>query len=885
MGMAGDPSGSGGGRALPAGLAEIREKRENGTRPAVRGKFLYHGDQKLHLRGVTYGTFRGWKDREDFPAPEIAERDLAFMVENGVNAFRTYTVPPSWLLDAADRHGLFVLVGLPWEQHVAFLEDRGRGRSIETRVRAGVRSCRGHPAVLAYAVGNEIPSSIARWHGRRRIERFIERLYHAAKDEDSGALVTYANYPSTEYLELPFVDFVAFNLYLEEADRLNAYLARLHNLAGDRPLVVTELGLDSRRHGERGQAVALGRQVRGAFAGGCAGAFVFAWTDEWHRGGFDVEDWDFGLTDRVRRPKAALETVREAFADASFPAELRRPRISVAVCTHNGAMTLPECLAALIRLDYPDYEILVVDDGSNDATPDLAREYGATVISTPHAGLASARNSALEAATGEIVAYLDDDAYPDPHWLSRLADTFLHTSHAGVGGPNLPPPGDGFVAECVARAPGGPQHVLLSDTEAEHIPGCNMAFRTSCLEEIGGFDPRFRVAGDDVDICWRLQERGWTLGFNPMAVVWHHRRGSLRSYMKQQREYGKAEALLERKWPEKYNGSGHVRWHGRVYGGGAHRGRWRIYYGTWGSAGYQSMYQGAAGRLASLPMLPEAYLGAGLLAAISVYEFAHEPISFAVPGLGVPFTLLLLCMWVGLLAALALAQARRALGFLRGSRLMRFRLSSVVALLHLVQPTVRMSGRLQNGLAPWRSRSPLGVLPLRRRGTFWREWWMSHEETLRQVEEELRPACTAVVRGGPFNRWDLDARVGAFGGARLRLAVEEHGQGRQLLRFRVWPRPSRGSVLLVLLLGLIACAAAYRTGPVTAIVFGVLAAAATVRIVRECAAGIAQVVAALRRQSQPKQEQTETIAAALGQRLSGARATTLTRAQLERGEV
>src|SRR2546426_10332551 len=88
--------------------------------------------------------------------------------------------------------------------------------------------------------------------------------------------------------------------------------------------------------------------------------------------------------------------------------------------------------------------------------------------------------------------------------LSYLAATFLSTSHAGVGGPNLAPPGDGPIAECVARAPGGPVHVLLTDSEAEHIPGCNMAFRKTCLEAIGGVDPPIRTARDDGGGCWRV---------------------------------------------------------------------------------------------------------------------------------------------------------------------------------------------------------------------------------------------------------------------------------------------------------------------------------------------------------------------------------------------
>ncbi|HXK33914.1 MAG TPA: glycosyltransferase, partial [Dehalococcoidia bacterium] len=486
-------------------------------RPRVRGKFLWADNEKLYVRGVTYGTFRLGDDGNEVHDRGQVERDFAAMAENGFNAVRTYTVPPRWLLDVAWEHGLRVLVGVPWEQHVTFLDSRAQARDIERRVREGVRRCAGHPAVLAYAIGNEIPASIVRWHGKRRIERHIRRLYEAAKREDPSALVTYVNYPSTEYLELPFLDLVCFNVYLETQDRLEAYLARLQNIAGERPLLMTEIGLDSRRHGEDEQAESLRWQVQTAFTSGCAGAFAFAWTDEWHRGGYEIDNWDFGLTDRARRAKPALEAARQAFAEAPFPAATQWPRISVVVCSYNGQRTIRDCMEGLLELDYPDYEVIVVNDGSTDATPAIAGEYGFRVISTENRGLSSARNTGMEAATGEIVAYTDDDARPDPHWLKYLAWAFMHSAHVGIGGPNIAPPGDGPIAECVANAPGGPLHVLLSDTLAEHIPGCNMAFRKTALQAINGFDPQYRAAGDDVDLCWRLQERGGTIGFHAGA--------------------------------------------------------------------------------------------------------------------------------------------------------------------------------------------------------------------------------------------------------------------------------------------------------------------------------------------------------------------------------
>ena len=200
----------------------------------------------------------------------------------------------------------------------------------------------------------------------------------------------------------------------------------------------------------------------------------------------------------------------------------------------------------------------------------------------------------------------------------------MNTDFVGIGGPNIPPAGDGAVAECVANAPGGPIHVLLTDREAEHIPGCNMAFRREALEAIGGFDPRFRVAGDDVDVCWRLREQGWRLGFSPSAMVWHHRRDRIGAYWKQQQGYGRAEALLEQKWPAKYNVAGHARWDGRMYGDRLARvfgwPRGRVYQGPWGSAPFQSIYQPSASVLSSLTMMPEWYLIIAALGALASHQ-------------------------------------------------------------------------------------------------------------------------------------------------------------------------------------------------------------------------------------------------------------------------
>jgi O-antigen biosynthesis protein len=812
----------------------------DGRRPHVDGKFLAVGEERLWLAGVTYGTFAPGEDGAPYGERAQVEADFRAMAENGVNALRTYTVPPRWLLDAALRHALWVTVGLPWEQHVAFLDSRRRAAAIETRVREGVHACAGHAAVLGYLVGNEIPASIVRWHGRRRVARFVERLRRAAKQEDPDALVSYASFPSTEYLELPGLDFVSFNVYLEDAERLAAYLARLQNLAGERPLVMSELGLDSRRHGREAQARGLREQVRTSFAGGCAGSFLFAWSDAWHTGGAEVTDWDFGLVDRERRPKPALAAARGAYAELPLPSSgIAPPRISVVVCTYNGAATIGETLERLGRLDYPDRETIVVDDGSTDATAAIAAAHpGVRLVSTPNRGLSAARNTGLEAATGEIVAYVDDDAYPDPRWLDYVALALRDGVHAGVGGPNLPVPDDGLVAESVANAPGGPVHVLLSDTVAEHIPGCNMAFRRDRLTAIGGFDPRFRVAGDDVDVCWRLQARGWTLGFHPAAVVWHHRRGSVRRFWRQQRGYGRAEALLERAWPQKYNTPGHLAWGGRIYGrGSVPLRRQRVYYGQFGTGAFQPRIEQPQPLLLALAGAPEWWLVIAALAATSALGLIAAPLLVALPLLAAA---LALPLWQ------ALATARRCDVRDRPPH-RRLAGGMLTALLVLLQPAARLAGRLDGGLTPWRRGCRRGFrLPRTRSVASWHERWRPLAERVAALERSLRDGGLRVRRADGCERWELHTAAGAFGGVRLRAAVEEHGAGRQLMRVRVSPNvPRLGRWALG---GLVACAVVaaafgeWTTAAVAGAPLALLLACATV----ECGTATAVALRAVR---------------------------------------
>ena len=877
--------------ALQADLEVRRDTTLNSTvRIVTDGKFLRcagdaaraHGvaDDRFLVKGVTYGTFAPDADGYQFPKPEQVAEDFRLMAGLGINTVRTYTPPRRELLDEAARHGLRVMVGLPWSQHVAFLDDYKLKRSIRRDLTAKVKELRDHPAIVMFALGNEIPAGVVRWHGRMRVERFLRNLYEDAKATSPNSLFTYVNFPPTEFLDLSFYDVCAFNVYLHHEPELRAYLARLQHIAGQKPLLLAEAGADSIREGEAGQAAITSTHVRAAFEEGGCGAIAFAWTDEWWRGGHPVTDWSFGLVDRDRKMKPAAAAVAAAFADAPFPEERRRtwPRVSVIVCAYNAADTVEDCLVSLEKLTYPDFEIILVNDGSKDRTGEIGKRHARVrVIEIPNGGLSAARNVGLAEATGEIVAYTDADTRVDRDWLTFLVQPFLNSDVVGSGGPNVVPADDPPVAQCIARAPGGPTHVLLDDRTAEHVPGCNMAFRRNALLAIGGFNPIYLRAGDDVDVCWRLQARGWRIGFASAALVWHHHRSSVKAYWRQQLGYGEGETWLMAHHPDKFL-DGRMLWRGRIYSPLPFvRSLWgtKINAGVWGTAAFPSVYRTDVHPFAFLPHSIRWQLISFLMMIAGAIVAATGEHLWA-------STLLLGGGGVGLAATIAknIAYAMRSeVGSLRGvgpratplTFLWRLWYRATVAYLHFIQPLARIRGQIRGLLSPpevalpraqpQRSRGPRPSLKESGRalllisGTvtedcFWSETWTSAARVLASFTDWLRHSRavrTIEIDEGWSDDRDVSVFVGRWAWLDVRALVEEHAGGKSLVRISTHLRPTAFGVVTALGFGsALLVGAAYgvalRWPPA-----GMMAAVVTVALAAFVAWRLAQAVAIARR--------------------------------------
>ena len=609
----------------------------------VQAKFFFEGENKWFIKGVTYGPFAPDAAGDFVGDPEKAHRDFTLMSAVGINLLRIYHVPPKWFLDLARKFRLRVLISIPWAEHIEFLNNRKIQKQVEETILAGVAKNAGHDAILGYYVGNEIPFAIVRWLGAQRVIEFVEKLIRIAREADPRALFSYASYPPTEYLLPSNVDFVSYNVYLERQRDFEKYLSRLQNLAEDKPLIFGEFGMDTIRKGEEEQASVLAWHLESVVRGGAAGTIFFAWTDEWFTGGHDITDWAFGLVTRDRHPKKAFQTLSAYLLGESSMTQRvalpSYPKVSVIVCSYNGGKTLLDCLRSLDQVTYPDFEIVLVDDGSKDDSREIVegwlmarrlnnpllveevdpniqgqhheaswRVYGGgnlpgfIHIVQPNMGLSYARNAGAHASRGDIFAYTDSDCMADPDWLYFLVGTLLSGDFVGVGGPNISPPAVNWIQAAVCAAPGGPSHVLLTDVVAEHIPGCNMAFHRAAFFSVVGFDTEYRKAGDDVDFCWRLQTNGGVIAFSPSAIVWHYRRFTLKAFRTQQEGYGEAESMLRFKHLIFFGPTGTAKWKGQIYG--TPRFTWLfnkpiIYHGVFGQGLFQSIYPTPQSELAA----------------------------------------------------------------------------------------------------------------------------------------------------------------------------------------------------------------------------------------------------------------------------------------------
>jgi len=190
--------------------------------------------------------------------------------------------------------------------------------------------------------------------------------------------------------------------------------------------------------------------------------------------------------------------------------------IAVVTTVRDGAGALPALADALEAQTHRDFEWVVIDNASRDATAEVAAARGATVVGEPQPGRARARNRGVAATGAPLLAFTDADCRPRPDWLERLA-ACLERGEPLVAG---------RVVVTTSAAPNAIEHFealwrFRDDPQRGWAPTANLGMRRDAFDAIGGFDASYRHIGEDVDLCLRAATAGFSLTRCPEAVVEH----------------------------------------------------------------------------------------------------------------------------------------------------------------------------------------------------------------------------------------------------------------------------------------------------------------------------------------------------------------------------
>jgi GT2 family glycosyltransferase len=234
---------------------------------------------------------------------------------------------------------------------------------------------------------------------------------------------------------------------------------------------------------------------------------------------------------------------------------MSEPSFTIVIPLHRDGPMFRRCLEACLAQDYPDFETVVATDRPLQALPEGVRVIktgGAAANTSP----AEKRDRAFAATSSDVIAFIDDDAYPSRDWLTSAARHLADPTVKALGGPGLTPPHSSWrerVGGAVYESPAGSAQLRFRflqrpPREVLDYPAYNLFVRRDALEAVGGWGTTL-YGGEDTVLCLKLAEAGWPVHYAPDVVVFHHRRPILASHLRQVANVGRHRGYFVRAFP------------------------------------------------------------------------------------------------------------------------------------------------------------------------------------------------------------------------------------------------------------------------------------------------------------------------------------------------
>jgi len=511
------------------------------TPPTIRvhGKFISRDGGKFLLKATRLPGVAGALDLSEKLA---LRRRLDELADANVNTLVLTEAQAESVLGVAGRAGLSALVELAIARQDLISPEAVR--LAIARVAQTVSILRGYPGLIGFVIDccdDDLALAPPALEGLRRGLAGLARTIHESRGNELIGLARRPRIPAiandghqlSQILsravgeDLTYVRLAR----IEPADFATAILA-IHRLAGVRPLVI-EFGEEWAAHAE-----VVGR----AFGLGAAGVVAPAHQPSVPPG------WQ-----HVPMPSAGEPPPFANLNGSSIPLPKGTPMVSVVVVAHDDQRTIAACLESISQVHYPNYEVIVVDDGSRDLTAEIAAGVNGAgrirVIRQRHGGIGAALNAGMRAARGPLIAITRADCVVDADWLGLAVRAIAEGRLDGCGGPIYP---SAAVSGIAARAIASLTNMLTTDAPGMHatmLNDRNMVVRKASLIAAGGFDARFIDGAAAADLAARMVEAKMTLGWCPAGLVWCDARVGVAEYYRRRIADGRAAALLARKHP------------------------------------------------------------------------------------------------------------------------------------------------------------------------------------------------------------------------------------------------------------------------------------------------------------------------------------------------